>query len=93
LSFIPETQLVIFTSALKTVEFDFTTKNLDKIEKILITLIKNNWNFNNFGSLFNIIYLELIGQIKTSLFELFYNRNDLSNDIEDLDDYNQREIK
>jgi hypothetical protein len=78
---------------LKTFEFDFTSKNLDKIEKILITLIKNNWNFNNFGSLFNRVYLELIGHIKTSLFELFYNRNHLSNDIADSDDYNQREIK
>ena len=88
--FIHETQLVLLLSALKTIEFDFTSVNIDKIQKILITLLDNNWNFNkDFGSLFHKIYLELIGHIKSSLFELFYNRNHIATS----DDDENNEIK
>ncbi len=57
--------------------------NIENMQKILITLLENNWNFHNdFGSLFKKVYLELIGHIKSSLFELFFNRNHISTDID-----------
>lgn len=94
MSFIPEIQLVVLLSALKTVEFDFKTKSIDKIQKILITLLENNWNFyRDFGSLFNRVYLEIIGHIKTSLFELFFNRSHLDANVTDNDDNDKNAIK
>lgn len=88
MTFIHETQLVLLLSALKTNEFDFALVNIDKIQRILLTLLENNWNFSKaFGNLLNKVYSELIGQIKSSLFELFYNRNHI--DITDGDENNQ----
>ncbi len=85
---------MLLLSALKTIEFDFASKNIDKIQKILLTLLENNWNFNkDFGSLFKKVYLELIGHVKSSLFELFYNRNDISTENSDADDNNNIKYK
>jgi len=64
------------------------------MEIILKALLDKNWNINrDFGNLFNKIYLDLLGNIKTSLYELFYNRNDL-NISENLDENgNSNKIK
>jgi len=94
MSFIPEIQLVVLLSSLKTVEFDFKIMSLDKIQKILITLLENNWNFyRDFGILFNKVYIEIIGHIKTSLFELFFNRSVLDTNFVDQGENNKNEIK
>ena len=58
-------------------------KNIqEKTKNLVETLLFNNQNF--FGRLKNIfsdIYTEIIGDIKTKLYELFYNQINFANEI------------
>jgi len=82
-------------SSLKTIDIDFNNVFKDKIIKIIGTLLENNINFflKDFSSFFNKIYLDLIGHIKTTLFELFYNINHNIENVNGNQNGNNNEIK
>lgn len=82
-------------SALKNNEVDFNNLFNDKIMKIIETLLENNINFflKDFSNFFNRLYTDLIGFIKTSLFELFYNINIMNVNVNGNQHENGNEIR
>jgi hypothetical protein len=76
-------------ASLKINNFDFT-KIKENARNILLKLLNSDKNlFTKFRNIFSKIYLEIIGDIKSKIFQIFYNHSNYAKNSEE--DFNGKE--